>query len=136
MFLPPNAGTNAAFLETLRLTLVHETRSRGGTPNGLELAFATPRRWLLPGKTITVRNAPTSFGVVTYPIVRTNRTILVTVEPPRIASPRALRLRLRLPHGTTITRAVMQGRPARRDNTDTFTLPPRAKRVQLTVTVS
>ena len=66
MYLPPNSGTNATFLETLRLTLVHETRGPRGAPTGLELAFATPRAWLEPGKTISVRNAPTSFGPLSY----------------------------------------------------------------------
>src|SRR4051795_4928062 len=36
MYLPPNAAGSATFLETLRLTLVHETRARNGEPNGLE----------------------------------------------------------------------------------------------------
>ena len=43
MFLPPNGTSNASFLETLRLMLVHETSGRGGRPQGLELAYATPR---------------------------------------------------------------------------------------------
>ena len=51
MYLPPNGAANAAFLETLRLLLVHET------PDGLELAPATPRAWLAPGKRIVVRRA-------------------------------------------------------------------------------
>ena len=29
MYLPPNSASNAAFLETLRLILVHETDLRG-----------------------------------------------------------------------------------------------------------
>ena len=44
MYLPPNGASNAAFLETLRLMLVHETTGADGTPAGLELAYATPRR--------------------------------------------------------------------------------------------
>ncbi len=43
MYLPPNLGGNATFLETLRLMLVHETRGPAGAPRGLELAFSTPR---------------------------------------------------------------------------------------------
>ena len=38
--------TSAAFLETLRMMLVHEARGPSGLPTGLELAFATPRTWL------------------------------------------------------------------------------------------
>ena len=55
MFLPPNGTSNAAFLETLRLVLVHETTGADGSPQGLELAYATPRAWLAPGKEIAVR---------------------------------------------------------------------------------
>src|SRR5262249_12229691 len=65
MFLPPNSGANSAFLETLRLMLVHE-REDGGIPQGLELAFSTPRAWLRPGQSIAVTDAPTSFGRVSY----------------------------------------------------------------------
>src|SRR5262249_27860526 len=49
-FLPPNGTSNAAFLETLRLMVVHESTNRQGVPRGLELAYATPRGWLRPGK--------------------------------------------------------------------------------------
>ena len=54
MYMPPNTASNSAFLETLRLMLVHETRDKDGSPVGLELAFATPRPWLGDGKTIAV----------------------------------------------------------------------------------
>ena len=50
MFRPPNSANNASFLEQLRLTLVHETRDAAGAPDGLELAYATPRAWLRPGQ--------------------------------------------------------------------------------------
>src|SRR5436190_8617290 len=67
MYLPPNAASNSAFLETLRLMLVHET-SPDGRPVGLELAFGTPRDWLAPGKSVAVRESPTSFGPLSYEI--------------------------------------------------------------------
>ena len=66
MFRPPNAPNNTFFLETLRLLLVHETRDALGSPNGLQLAFATPRAWLAPGKRIAVRRVLTSFGPLSY----------------------------------------------------------------------
>jgi hypothetical protein len=91
MYLPPNATSNAAFLEKLRLTLVHVTTA------GLELAFATPRAWLAPGKRIAVRDAPTSFGRVSFTLVASAGNVAVTVDAPRV---RSLRLRLRLPHET------------------------------------
>jgi len=41
------------------LMLVHETATADGKPNGLELAYATPRGWLAAGKRIAVADAPT-----------------------------------------------------------------------------
>jgi hypothetical protein len=99
MYLPPNNDTPATFLETLRLTLVHETRGPEGTPEGLELAFATPRGWLEDGKTIAVKDAPTSFGLLSYSIARSGDTVRFDVAAPPAHS---VQLRLRLPYGTAI----------------------------------
>lgn len=92
MYNPPNSGSNAAFLVTLRSMLVREV---AGT---LRLGYATPRGWLAPGKRIEVRNAPTSVGPVSYTIESRAQDVLVTVEvPPRA---RRVSLRLRLPGAT------------------------------------
>ena len=80
MYMPPNTASNSAFLETLRLMLVHETRDLDGTPVGLDLAFATPRPWLASGKRIAVNAAPTSFGALTYEI-RRNQVTPVRARP-------------------------------------------------------
>jgi hypothetical protein len=112
MYLPPNNDGAAAFLETLRLTLVHETPGRRGEPLGLELAFATPRAWLAPGRTIAVHDAPTSFGRVSYSIARHGDAIAAVVTAP--PSP-ALRLRLRLPPGESLASVTVAGRPVRYD---------------------
>jgi hypothetical protein len=88
MVMPPNSGANAAFLETLRLLLVHEV------DGGLELAFSAPRSWLADGKTIDVRGAATTFGKVSYSIRRRGIRIEAVLDVPRV--PR-LRLRLRVP---------------------------------------
>ena len=108
MYLPPNNDCAAAFLETLRLMLVHERRDVDGLPNGLELAFATPRLWLSGGQTVAVHDAPTSFGRLSYSIARRGRTIQATVTAPRAAS---LRLRLRLPAGERLGPVEVAGRP-------------------------
>jgi hypothetical protein len=92
MYLPPNGASNAAFLVTLRLMLVHETAT------GLQLAYATPRGWLAPGKRIEVRNAPTRFGPLSYSLEARATDVHVRVEVPERAA--KLTLRLRLPGGT------------------------------------
>jgi hypothetical protein len=115
MFLPPNVASNAAFLETLRLLLVHETRDSAGRPAGLELAFSTPRPWLQPGKTVAVNDAPTSFGPLSYEIHAFPGRIQALVEVPSRRPPRTVRLRLRLPSGQRLTAVRVDGRPARFD---------------------
>jgi hypothetical protein len=88
MYNPPNSGSNAAFLVTLRAMLVHEVVGI------LRLGYATPRAWLAPGKRIEVRNAPTSVGPVSYTIESRAGDVLVSVEVPPRATDVSLRLRL------------------------------------------
>ena len=82
MYLPPNGAANATFLETLRLLLVHETTDSRGRPVGLELAHATPRGWLAPGKRIAVRATPTTFGPLSYTIRSAERALHVSIDVP------------------------------------------------------
>ena len=102
-YLPPNAVANDSFLETLRLMLVRDS------PDGLRLAFATPRGWLGSGKRIAVTAVPTRFGPVSYSLAASARAVLVHLEPPA-ERPRRLLLRLRLPAGVRI-RSVSPRRP-------------------------
>ena len=108
MYLPPNSTSNAAFLECLRLMLVHET------PNGLQLAFATPRAWLAPGKRIIVRRAPTSFGPVSFSLDSGANSVRVGLRLPRRAPMRSLSLELRRPGRQRIARVELDGRAYRR----------------------
>lgn len=110
MFRPPNAANNAFFLETLRLMLAHETRAADGTPDGLELAYSTPRRWLLPGRRIVVRGMRTSFGGLSYSLISRKGSVQVRVTVPERVAPRMLRLRVRLPLGKQITGVALGGR--------------------------
>jgi hypothetical protein len=108
MFRPPNSANNAFFLETLRLMLVHETAGADGTPEGLELAYSTPRRWLRAGRRIVVRRAQTSFGPLSYSLEARRGSVRVRVAPPSRA-PRTLRLRLRLPAGERVAGVSVLG---------------------------
>jgi hypothetical protein len=136
-YLPPNGASNASFLETLRLMLVHETRAPDGTPRGLQLTHATPRAWLESGKQIVVREAPTSFGPVSFSIASGADVIRVSIDLPRRPKPRAVGLRLRLPRGQRIAQVLLRGRPYRRFDPDseTIDLSGQAGRVDLVVGV-
>jgi hypothetical protein len=108
MHRPPNSANNAFFLEALRLTLVHETTDASGSPQGLELAYATPRAWLEPGKRIEVRRMQTSFGRLSYSFDAGARAVRVQLDVPAgLSGP--LRLRLRLPGGERIGEVSLGG---------------------------
>jgi hypothetical protein len=110
MFRPPNSVNNAFFLETLRLMLVHETRDATGTPNGLELGYSTPRRWLLGGKLVSARGVRTSFGPLSYTLRARRGSVTARLTVPRRLGAATLKLRLRLPNGKRITRVTVGGR--------------------------
>lgn len=129
MLLPPNSGANAAFLETLRLMLVHETAS------ALELAYATPRAWLEPGKTIRVLDAPTRFGLLSYEVHRDARQVVATLDVP--GGVPHVRLRLRLPAETCIASVRVAGRSLPFDPaTGTIDLSGRRGRLRLRAATS
>jgi hypothetical protein len=135
MYLPPNGESNGSFLETLRLLLVHETRAPTGTPYGLQLAFATPRAWLAPGRSISVQRAPTSFGPVSFSMRSSSGLVRVSIDVPGRSRLRALELRVRLPHGAHVTNVLLDGRAfeqfdARRE---VIELPTRPGRLELLV---
>ncbi len=105
MYLPPNSAANASYLETLRLMLVDERLDARGAPVGLELADAVPRSWLRAGRTIRVRELPTSFGPISFTITAGVHTVRVLLAPTRIR-PRSLELELRLPAAERIRRLL------------------------------
>ncbi len=130
MFRPPNSASNSAFLETLRLVLVHEVRGSSGTARGLELAFSTPRAWLQTGKQIAVHDAPTSFGRLSYTVAAKAGAIDAWVDVPESRSLETLKLRLRLPRGQRLTHVNVEGQPSRFDaKTGTINLSGRSGNV-------
>jgi hypothetical protein len=137
MYLPPNSASNAAFLETLRVLLVHETRDSLGRPRGLQLAFATPRAWLAPGRRVTVRDLPTSFGRLTYTLAAGASSVSASVDLAGGPRPARLTLRLRLPPGREIRSVALAGRPYGRFDraTGTIDLSGRALPLELAVRV-
>ncbi len=136
MYQPPNGGANAAFLENLRLLLVHETRGPEGAPRGLELAFSTPRPWLADGESIDVEGAPTSFGRVSFSLSRQGDTVVGTIDPPSKPPPASLRLRLRLPAGEHVGAVRVNGSQVAIDRrTDTIDLTGLEGHLQLEAVV-
>jgi hypothetical protein len=107
-YCPPNSAANAFFLSTLRNALVQDwDLNDDGEPETLRLLFATPRRWLEDGKTITVERAPTAFGPVSLR-VQSNLTqgeILADLELPARNIPNQTLLRIRVPEGWRVTSA-------------------------------
>jgi hypothetical protein len=106
MYLPPNSAGNASFLQQLRYILVQDyDLDDDGREETLRLAFATPRAWLADGKRISVRNAPTAFGDVSYVIesaVKQGR-VEAQVDVPAARPPQKMFLRLRLPDGPKLS---------------------------------
>ncbi len=125
-YLPPNGASNAAFLETLRLMLVHETTDSTGAARGLELAYSTPRDWLRPGQPIEVRRLPTSFGRISFAIESLGDSVRISLDIPDRTPLTTLRLRLRLPDGQRVTEVLQDGVPYGRVLPDgqTVVLPP------------
>jgi hypothetical protein len=132
MFMPPNTGANASFLGTVREVLVHERLGPGGAPAGVDLAFSTPRAWLAPGKRIEVKGAPTSFGDVSYTLVRHGSTI-----EGRLVLPTGCRcrLRLRVPTGKRVVSATVGGSAAAVNRAGTIRFATRHGVVSLRATV-
>jgi hypothetical protein len=135
MYLPPNSVSNATFLEKLRLMLIHETASGEGRPQGLELAYATPRSWLAPGNSIVVHSAPTCFGPLSFSITAAKGVVRASVDVPTEQHPRFLHLRLRLPLGAQIAGVALNGRPYSRVDRRTATLDLSGRTGTITLTV-
>jgi hypothetical protein len=135
MYLPPNGASNATFLATLRLMLVHETVDRNGVPQGLELGYSTPRAWLRPGAKIDVRGVPTSFGPISFSIRSAEHWVRISLDVPGRVPLRSLTLRLRLPGTSRISSVALDGHPFRRFDParGTIELPPRPGRLNLRV---
>ena len=135
MYLPPNGASNAAFLTTLRMMLVHERTDSKGDPVGLELAFATPRTWLKPGRRLVVRGAPTRFGPVSFALDAFESSVHARVTVPERGPPQRLKLRLRLPRGRHISSVTLGGRPFTSIDRTTGTLDLSGRRGTLELVV-
>jgi hypothetical protein len=111
-------GSTGWFVESFRNTLVMEEG------DSLWLAKATPRAWLEQGKKISVKNAPTYFGMLAYEIISDvdNGTISATVEMPSRKPPKEVVLRFRHPKTAPIKSVTVNGKPWTEFNKDKETI--------------
>jgi hypothetical protein len=103
-FGPPS--TDGTWFELLRNMLIQE-RDDGA----LLLLSATPRRWLEDGKRISVRAAPTCYGLLSMTIESQAAAgrIVATVDVPGRRAPKTLLLRLRHPQRQRIRAVTVDG---------------------------
>ena len=104
---PDKIYEESCFLERFRQMLVMEEG------DALWLARATPRAWFEPGRKISVKNAPTHFGVVSYEILSDadQGKISATVEVPSRPPAPTLVLRFRHPKAAPIQSVTLNGQP-------------------------
>lgn len=102
---PDKIFEEAAFLERFRDMLVMEDRQN------LWIARATPRAWLEQGKRISVKNAPTHFGDISYEIISDvdHNMIKAEIQLPERGRPNTILLRLRHPSAKPIQSVTMNG---------------------------
>jgi hypothetical protein len=108
LYCPPNSAANAFFLSMLRNLLVQDCdRDDDGQPETLRLLFATPKRWLEDGKTLTVERAPTAFGPVSVRVQSklAQGELIADLDLPTRNPPKQTLLRLRVPDGWRLTSA-------------------------------
>jgi hypothetical protein len=122
--LPPNSAANSNWLWQLRYMLVQDfDLNDDGPQDTLRLLFATPRKWLANGKTISVEHAPTAFGEVSVTAHSdlSAGQVIADVDLPQTPPAKVL-LRLRLPEGNRIVSASSAGGAVKLIDADTLDL--------------
>ncbi len=107
-YCPPNSAANGHFLSMLRNMLVQDSDlDDDGKPDTLRLLFATPKRWLEDGKSLTIDHAPTVFGEVSLSVQSKLAAgeVLADIALPERQHPSRTLLRIRVPDGWRVTSA-------------------------------
>jgi len=102
----PHIHSISSLIRMVRTMLIQE---RDGA---LYLLQGTPRRWLADGEVIRIAQAPTWYGPLSLECrsaLDQGRVVIQLKAPERIGDTQ-IRLKLRLPKGTTLTRADIKGR--------------------------
>jgi hypothetical protein len=118
-YLPPNSSSTGYFLTMLRYMLIQDwDLNDDGVPETLRLGFAVPRHWMRDGQVVSVKNAPTAFGLVSYRIEsQISQGKLIADISPAPRRPYRLLLRFRLPDGYRAVRATAIGQTLAIDDT-------------------
>ena len=126
----PDNGTAGWFIEMFRSMLVMEEE------DALWITRGCPRAWLEAGKTISVEDAPTAYGEISYTISSSSDGKTVTAEidmPDRETAP-ALKIRFRLPEGKAISSATVNGKTVTVDADDeTLTILNPADKLEIRI---
>src|SRR5262249_338900 len=107
----PSASAVAEIL-LRNLLVTEETQKAGGYSGNLLLFYGAPRRWFRPGQTITVQDAPSYFGRLSYRVTAhpTDGSIRAEITPPDREAPKQIRLRLRYPEGHRLSTVSLNGK--------------------------
>lgn len=104
----------------------------------LWLAPFVPSAWMIDGRTVVVRQAPTRFGPVAFTITSSvdDGFIEATVEPPTRSAPRAIVLRLRHPDGRAMRGVEVSGKACQTFDTkrETIRIEPTAGPIHVRAT--
>jgi hypothetical protein len=115
----PNASGNGRNIELMRRMVIDEQDA-----GKLWLLRGCPRRWFTDGQSITIENATTLFGKMAIRTRVEGKTITIEVESPDRETPEEMILVVRVPQGTAIADATLDGVPTSFDG-DQIVLPKR-----------
>lgn len=105
--------------------------------DAVHLCRATPRAWLAEGESISVKDAPTKHGLVSFEIKSLIQDHMVEVQLDIPQRCEEIYLRLRLPQKKHIASVCVDGKPVTMDMLDAETIRvPGTGRMQMTVTLA
>jgi hypothetical protein len=103
--------------------------------DALKLGEGIPRQWLEPGKKVSVKEAPTEFGEISYKIrAQADGSMQVHVEPPKRRTSAKISLKLREPGMRKIAKVNTSGPGHVQFSDETIVLPKTDRPLDLTVT--
>lgn len=125
----PHLYSGTQQLRLLRMMLLREEAG------SLRIGDAIPRAWLKTGSAVEVRDAPTSFGPVSFELraEADGKAIRVRLDPPRRKPPLSIVVRPRHPDARAIRRVTSGEKTYERFTSDTVTIDPGGEAVELRV---